>query len=700
MKPKDYKPEYDGLRIPYPPTKPDDMSDWWYFDADLSTGDQLVLMYSVNDSRLYPRCPSVRFDLYEPDGASQLLIKEFAYDEAEFATGKCDARYADGQFCRDCGDHYEVMAKIGDYGCHLKFYGEVPPWMAGEDGVSGGNPETGDYQGWVAPQAMSRVEGVLTKAGVDYEVTGGGYHDHNFSTANQGALLDHWHWGKIHTPDLTLDYSVLYPRIPGMPPQCIILAEGPDDFFIEPRDKFHQQGGVTFEMRNEQTEPELGLTFAHGFTINVETDEIKFTLDVDVDRFVMKQRSPELPTGGESAYRYIGNDKLVVERNGEVKEYETHCLHEVVFTHPPVQKIVGAWEKPVLPHADRMNYDPEIQLWEDGCRTGLADGTFEWWYFDGHLDDGSTLAITYNIKPAINPDGPLNPQIMFDYKRADGTYVKKIELFDAAEMTVSDEKCDVRIGKNLFVGDLRNYKIHVEIDDLVADVDLANTSKPWKPGSGTIWFGNKEEFNYAWVVGVPRGDVKATVTEGGRTDTLTGTGYHDHNWGNCSMAKLQHHWYWGRAQVGKYLVVSSLNWSAPQFAYATFPVFFLVEDGEIKSTSGDGIVFRQEGRMIDEHSGKPYHKKISYFYPAADADYTVTYELGEVILSEKHVDTMPPEQAEKMKAIGYDGAYLRFKGTVSVTKRTPDGREETETGEGMWEEMYFGPNLEDEKDEY
>lgn len=337
MKPKDYKPIYDALRIPYPPTKKDDQSDWWYFDCDLDTGDRLVLMYSVNDTRVYPRCPSVRFDLYEPDGSSQLLIKQFSYDEASFSDEICDARYADGQYCKDCGDHYEAYAKIGGYGCNLKFYGLVAPWMAEEDGVSGRNPETGDYKGWVAPQAMSRVEGTLTKDGVEIAVSGEGYHDHNFATANSGGAIDHWHWGKVHTPELTLDYSIIYPRVPGVPPQCIILAESPTEFFIEPRDKFHQNGGVTFEVRNVEVEPELALEFAHGFTINVETDEIKFTLNVDVDHFVMKQKSPELPTGGESAYRYIGNDKLVIEKDGAVKEFKTNALHEVVFTHPPKQ---------------------------------------------------------------------------------------------------------------------------------------------------------------------------------------------------------------------------------------------------------------------------------------------------------------------------------------------------------------------------
>lgn len=30
--------------------------------------------------------------------------------------------------------------------------------------------------------------------------------------------------------------------------------------------------------------------------------------------------------------------------------------------------------------------------------------------------------------------------------------------------------------------------------------------------------------------------------------THTGTGYHDHNWGNADMAQFLHHWYWVREE--------------------------------------------------------------------------------------------------------------------------------------------------------
>jgi hypothetical protein len=32
-----------------------------------------------------------------------------------------------------------------------------------------------------------------------------------------------------------------------------------------------------------------------------------------------------------------------------------------------------------------------VEPWEDGARTDNRRGTYEWWYFDAHLDDGAKL---------------------------------------------------------------------------------------------------------------------------------------------------------------------------------------------------------------------------------------------------------------------------------------------------------------------
>jgi hypothetical protein len=41
----------------------------------------------------------------------------------------------------------------------------------------------------------------------------------------------------------------------------------------------------------------------------------------------------------------------------------------------------------------------QTAVWEDGMRTDGSKNTFEWWYFDLELDDGSKLVISFFTKP-------------------------------------------------------------------------------------------------------------------------------------------------------------------------------------------------------------------------------------------------------------------------------------------------------------
>jgi predicted TIM-barrel fold metal-dependent hydrolase len=50
--------------------------------------------------------------------------------------------------------------------------------------------------------------------------------------------------------------------------------------------------------------------------------------------------------------------------------------------------------------------------WEVGARTDGSPGTYEWWYFDAHLDDGGKLVVTFMNKDIAEPRKPLSPLAM------------------------------------------------------------------------------------------------------------------------------------------------------------------------------------------------------------------------------------------------------------------------------------------------
>jgi hypothetical protein len=110
----------------------------------------------------------------------------------------------------------------------------------------------------------------------------------------------------------------------------------------------------------------------------------------------------------------------------------------------------------------------DIAPWEDGFRTSPGGaGTFEWWYFDAVLDDGSTLVINFMVKDIRGPRGvhqPPAPVVTFELDRADGTHVERTAHAARGDFAFATDRCDVRAGRNTFAGDLHSYRIHVDID--------------------------------------------------------------------------------------------------------------------------------------------------------------------------------------------------------------------------------------------
>lgn len=62
----------------------------------------------------------------------------------------------------------------------------------------------------------------------------------------------------------------------------------------------------------------------------------------------------------------------------------------------------------------------EIARREDGPRTDCRSGTYEWWYFDAHLDNGAKLVVIFMTKDLSAPKKPLSPMIRMNLDLPDG----------------------------------------------------------------------------------------------------------------------------------------------------------------------------------------------------------------------------------------------------------------------------------------
>jgi len=341
---------------------------------------------------------------------------------------------------------------------------------------------------------------------------------------------------------------------------------------------------------------------------------------------------------------------------------------------------------------ERLGIDPvEVAQFEDGQRIGTERGRYEWWYFDAHLDDGATVVVVFYTKPNVSPNRPLAPRITIDLTLPDGRdFVKFLdtrpELFNA-----SKSGCDVRIGTNRFVGDLKRYHIAATIEEISVDIELTGDVRAWRAKSGHLYFGAEgQEKLFAWLPAVPHGLASVRYSIGNEKHRASGSGYHDHNWGDVPMQTLMHDWYWARASVGPYTIIASYITAAPAYGYETQIVYMLAKDGKIIADDDAKVSFETDSVTIDGKTGKPVADVTRYTYRDADTRYVASFERQKTILQAILTDRAPLLKRIIARLIGFDGAYHRFTGAVTIEKFEGGVRVERFDDRAIWELMYFG----------
>lgn len=203
----------------------------------------------------------------------------------------------------------------------------------------------------------------------------------------------------------------------------------------------------------------------------------------------------------------------------------------------------------------------DLAVREDGQRVALADNTFEWWYFDAMMDDGSTCVLNFLSKPPF-VNGPPMPVLQFNISTPVWDRLQSVALMPANTYSAASDRCAVTMGKSSVMGDLHTYMIHAEgaAEDgtpMQADLTLRRVVPGWRTGpyltpdeAATIFLGEQ--------VVIPSGTVEGTLSYGGASYNVRGNCYHDHQWGGIGVPGaadvVLKYWYWGRVQAGDHAV--------------------------------------------------------------------------------------------------------------------------------------------------
>jgi hypothetical protein len=333
----------------------------------------------------------------------------------------------------------------------------------------------------------------------------------------------------------------------------------------------------------------------------------------------------------------------------------------------------------------------DIKPWEDGARTDDRPGSYEWWYFDAHLEDGAKLVVVFMDKDLATPQKPLEPTIRLNLDLADGRSFEKFVTFDPAAWSAAKDHADVRIGENRLTGDLHTYRITATVDEIAVDVTLEGEVPAWRPETGYMLFGEERNLEFSWLPAVPQGKVTAKYSIGNEVHGSTGTGYHDHNWGNVGLMEIVHDWYWARGQAGPYSVIASYITAAEKYEYAAIPVFMLAKDGVLIGDDPSRLTFETLGPFTDSVTRKPVANITRYTYGTDEERYVVTFTRHRDLARNRMIEGLHGVKRAAAELLRFDGAYLRFSGEVRIEHyQDTEIVDQYVTRDAIWELMYFG----------
>lgn len=319
----------------------------------------------------------------------------------------------------------------------------------------------------------------------------------------------------------------------------------------------------------------------------------------------------------------------------------------------------------------------EIEAWEDGLRTNMQSGSFEWWYFDAEMDDGTKVVVVFYTKSMLEINQSAKPQISVEITPPGEETIAHVGFFAPETTSFSTDGFDVTMGENYGYGDLSTYIIHVQIDDVTVDLELNRTVPSWRPGNGFVYFGRNQEKYFAWLPSVPNGDINGTISYNGVERQVSGSGYHDHNWGNTAMNALFRNWWWTRGEVDGYTFISAELRTTQEHGNVKLPLFMLANNSEVianASLPGSSMILSELNILPhpDPASPETIAHQVDIHYQRGSDQVDVSITIDELLTSANllQITGFSPEQIEFAHKLGIDPWYSRFLTDTSLAIET------------------------------
>ncbi len=306
-----------------------------------------------------------------------------------------------------------------------------------------------------------------------------------------------------------------------------------------------------------------------------------------------------------------------------------------------------------------------IKPWEDGSRTKQDGDSYQCWYYDAHLNDGSFVVISFNLRDGTKLQKALTPYISVDIVLPNGKKIGRTIRAKQDAFTSSTNTCDVHIGDSYFTGNLNQYHIHISDSLLQMDIDMVKTADSWRPETGIFNFGKDGKYA-GWLVPVPEGTTKVSYTYKGATTNTSGTCYHDNTWWNQSPRKLFNNWFWAATRVGPYKIITYNITATKKYHYEQQLSYAVFKNGKLLVDDNSKVSIQKSESIKQTVGKKPLSQTTTFTYTDSITRYTLVLNQKEVLQSVATIKNNFTKQVVKLFT-GFDGAYYRVQGNASFS---------------------------------
>lgn len=182
----------------------------WYFDATMDDGTKTVVGFRPvgvsTGSGAGVDAPNLNVNITTPDGQDFVKMIQVPVEESSISSEKPDVHFGPHYVVGDLKDYDVHVEPVDGVGVDLHYHALVEPYRAGGTSVIAlGENEEYYYTDQSVPRC--EVTGTVTADGRTWQVSGQGYHDHQWMNITPFAAWHHWLWGRFYTENYT---AVIY----------------------------------------------------------------------------------------------------------------------------------------------------------------------------------------------------------------------------------------------------------------------------------------------------------------------------------------------------------------------------------------------------------------------------------------------------------------------------------------------------------